>query len=620
MALQTWAALNAQNKNYTAPVSQPQPGIVQNSVGKAINFFDNLSTHLASFGEGVLSPVTKGIASGVRAVQSTPQLAQGLSQAATSPKLGQALLHPNTPLLNTPAITQANQIMQQPLNMGLNSGPQQTMQGSTNAQNLGTAAQAASFLVPETELGTIGQGAVAGGLQTGGQSAEDPNATAGGVAGATVLGAGGGVALGVGGKTLESLVTPESATSALHLPGKNVYANVTPEQLDYLKNETQNIPFTQDDQPHLTPVEKLEGAGSTAKKVSLDELKSQSPNAKTALDNFDKQKNDTLNSRIKDATPSYNKNMVGTNIMDKEGNISPRIASEGKGMTGNRPVTTSIGEHAAGTELNNVPNYPDKGTDLEKSLATQKAISTEAEKMRSNLQAEDKTNPLDAKIEKTKVENLIKSNLPKEIQDKIGYIGKDSPLSKVGIKDNPQTPLNKALQEAMSSPEDNLPKTAAGRYYQKVLDAVKDYDGTREGKLDLRQSIDSTYKNARGKLAFGSDSQNALDETHSDIRDSINKDLKDSTQNTDTQKSLNKQSNLYNAKKVLDTKAQTEAPSKGGQFLQKHPVAKFVGRQLARRAVSIPLSVGATAAGVPLITAEAKKLLGGSAKKAKALK
>lgn len=327
---------------------------------------------------------------------------------------------------------------------------------------------------------------------------------------------------------------------------------------------------------------------------------------------------DTLSSRIQDATPEYNAKMVGKNVMTPDttdaqgkvikGQITPRIASEGKGLTGERPVTVSASEHASGTELNNIKDYPDKGTALDKMLSAQKANGNEAETMRSGLRAEDKATPLDTTAEKTKVADLVKSRLPKEIQDKIGYLSKDNPLSKLGVKDNPQTPLNKALQEMNASPEESLPKTAAGRYYQKVLNAVKEYDGTREGKLNLRQTLDEAYKDARGKLAFGSDSQNALDETHSDIRDDVNKDLHSSTKNVDTQASLKKQTNLYRAMDVLQEKAQAEASTHYGKFVQEHPMAQKAVGILSRQGIMIPVRILESAAGLGLVYAAAKSL------------
>jgi len=143
--------------------------------------------------------------------------------------------------------------------------------------------------------------------------------------------------------------------------------------------------------------------------------------------------------------------------------------------------------------------------------------------------------------------------------------------------------------------------------YQAVLDATDKYNGSRVGKLDLRQAIDSAYENARGKLAWGSDTQNALDETHTEIRDGLNKDLAQTTKNTDTQASLAKQSKLYRAKDVLDQKAAAEATSKTGRFLQNHPQARFLGRFAERRGLSTALQATGAAAAITAAVKSAKK-------------
>lgn len=293
-----------------------------------------------------------------------------------------------------------------------------------------------------------------------------------------------------------------------------------------------------------------------------------------------------LQSRIQDATPVYNKSMVGQNVMtpdtiDANGNtipgkITPRVQvdinapKEGLGMNGQRPVTTSASEHAAGTEANNIQNYPDNGTNLQKMLATQDALSTEAENMRSNLQAEDKTNPLDTSKEQEKVYDIVHSQLPPEIQQ--------------AIKDGT-----------------SLPKTAAGRFYETVQEAVDNYNGTREGKLDLRQTIDQAYKNARGKLAFGSPDQNALDEVKTDIRTSLNEDLANSTKNTDTQASLKRQSNLYNHKEVLTAKAQAESSTAFGRLEQKYPSLKTLINIGRRQGIMLPIRIAETSLGVAAV-------------------
>ncbi len=249
---------------------------------------------------------------------------------------------------------------------------------------------------------------------------------------------------------------------------------------------------------------------------------------------------DPLASRTADATPSFNKNMQGQNIRTPEGDIVPR-ANEGEGLTGKRTVNTSASEAQQGKTLADIKDYPDNGTAMQKEQAVGKAISAEAENMRAGLQAEDKASPLDATAEKAKLKDVVESHLPPNIQDAIAT-GK------------------------------GFPKTAEGTYWKQVIEDANKYNGTREGKLDFRQAIDSAYKNARGKLAFGSDSQNALDETNSSIRDAMNKDLADTTTNSDTQASLDKQTNLYRAKDTLVGKAKAEASSEIGRFFQNHPL------------------------------------------------
>ena len=297
---------------------------------------------------------------------------------------------------------------------------------------------------------------------------------------------------------------------------------------------------------------------------------------------------DTLQSRINDAKPNYNKNMIGSHVMTPDitdesgqtikGQITPRVANENTNFTGDRPVTTSASEHAAGTELNNIKDYPDNGTNLEKGLATEKAIGEEAENMRSQVAAEDKSDPLDTKAERAKVTDYVTSHLDQDEQAK--------------------------FEEGKGT------KTAMGKYTAQVNEAVANYDGTREGKLDLRQQLDNIYKANRGKLAFQGDSGNVLDETHTDIRDAINKDLKGSTNNTDTQASLNKQTKLYRAQDVLYEKAKAEAPNKFGRALEKAPIVGRLGNRILLREAASGILKGAgyvAAAGAGALGYEAIK-------------
>lgn len=312
-----------------------------------------------------------------------------------------------------------------------------------------------------------------------------------------------------------------------------------------------------------------------------------------------------LQSRIQDATPTYNEKMVGQNVMTSKGELAPRIGSEGgtsKFSNVPRPVTTSASETIAGTEANNIPNYPDKGTALEKMLSTQDAISTEAENMRGNLQAEDKASPLDTSAEKTKVSRLVTSNLPEDIQAKIGTISPDEETMLKGMNEKLGVAQPKGGFDLRAPGEEpTFPKTAAGRYYEDVYNALRDYDGTREGKLDLRQTIDSAYKQARGKLAFGSDSSNAIDEVNTDVRNSLNKDLADTTKNSDTQASLKRQSNLYNHKDVLTQKAQAESNTNFGKLEQKYPSLKRLVSIAQRQGIMLPIRIAETGLGVTIV-------------------
>lgn len=315
-------------------------------------------------------------------------------------------------------------------------------------------------------------------------------------------------------------------------------------------------------------------------------------------------KADIVSGRIADATPAYSKDLVGENVKNPEGEIVPRV-NEGKGMLGNRTVNTSAGEAAQGQELANVENYPDKGTNLQKSQAVGTAIGQEAENMRGGLQTEDQQAPLDTEAQKTKVTNIVKSQLPADIQQSLGVLSPEDEQFMKDMSSKAGTPEPEGgFKDQPAGRVPGLPKTAAGRFYQAVSDAVKGYDGTREGILNLRQSIDSAYENARGKLAWGSDQSNEIDEVNRDIRNSLNKEMGDITQNTDTQSSLKKQSNLYRAKDTLETKAKTEASSKIGRFYQRHPL-------LHRLATREFLRTAATLTGTAALTAFITKTLEG---------
>lgn len=297
--------------------------------------------------------------------------------------------------------------------------------------------------------------------------------------------------------------------------------------------------------------------------------------------------------RIADATPSVEQvhategGYTG-NVKNPEGEIVHRV-NVGGGPLGNKTVVTSAAEAEQGKTLDSLKNYPDKGTPLQKSQAVSKGISVEAENMRSGLRAEDKSNPLDTNAEKLKVSQLVRENLPEDIQTKVGVNTPEENAMLKGMSENAGSPVPKGGNYDLRAPgeEPTFPKTAAGNYYKTVLQELNKFDGTREGKLNLRQAIDSAYENARGKLAWGSDSQNALDEVNRDIRNSLTKDLAESSTNTDVQSSLRTQTNLYRAKDTLDWKANQEGSNNLKTWMKQNPEKARILRHVLISATGI---------------------------------
>lgn len=514
--LNTWAGLNAKNANNVITPTIPTVGPVKSFLNSSapgigsttpnLNFFSNLKDHLASYGSNVMGDINNDV-SGITnnlSAQNNPSLSNGPVDPATG-----------LPQNNNAA---------QALTHGYNS--------------VADALDAVTSPLTELFKGTIGKANTA--LQQG-----------------------------VGNLSDTLMNAPQGTSNARNAQAQTnvnsqiqAYAQAHPEVAQNLDSLNKIIQGSLAVTGANEVGEGIEGAvnrsaDAAAQTPAIGGETTQSSNLQ-----------DTLNSRIQDATPTYNKNMIGKNVMtpdttDTEGNITkgqitPRIASEGEGLTGQRPVTTSASEQASGTELNNIKDYPDKGTALEKGLATGKAISAEAEGLKASIAEEDKTNPLDTKAERAKVTDYVNSHLDADEQAKFES-GKGS-------------------------------KTAMGKYVSQVNEAVANYDGTRAGKLQLRQQLDNIYQAQRGKMAFQSDSGNLLDETHTDIRDEINKDLKSSTQNTATQVSLDKQTKLYRAKDVLDSKARAEGASQLEQIIKEHPTLTLMGRRIGMREIMEGLS------------------------------
>jgi len=301
---------------------------------------------------------------------------------------------------------------------------------------------------------------------------------------------------------------------------------------------------------------------------------------------------DIAKMRLQDATPSYDKSMVTDRAYVGEGeNLQnmPRV-NEGKGLFGSgteRTVNPNNSEIAAGQELAKLKNYPDKGTALQKSQAIYDSIKQEAEGLRGSLQAEDKTAPL-VKGAKEQIYKNIFDRMDGDARTAVITRGKGMEFEKAG--------LSEADAQALAGGK--APRSALGKYGTDVADAMSEYNGTREGILDLRQKLDAIYEEYRGKHAWGTDTYNALDDMHKQIRDYLNQELHESTTNADVKASFERQKNLFRAKDVLDSKAQHEAVSDLGRIIQKHPSLGMIKNILMRQGIRLPLEIaGVTGAG-----------------------
>jgi len=284
---------------------------------------------------------------------------------------------------------------------------------------------------------------------------------------------------------------------------------------------------------------------------------------------------------IKDATPSYSPKISGDYVTNAEGKYVPRVNEAG--TLGNRTVNTSASEARAAAEIDKLPEYqalPKNATALQKSQAVYQGIQNEAEGMRTALQAEDKSAPLVSGAKDQVYKNIL-DNMDGDARDAVISRGQVSNYMNKGIPESDATSL-----------AGKASKTTLGKFGKDVADEMGNYDGTREGLLNLRQNLDNIYEDYRGKQAWGTDNYNALDEMHTNIRDYLNKELSESTTSADVKASLQKQSNLFRAKDVLDAKGAKEPATFGGR----HPFAKTLGKRLVTGA-AIGLGVGGVAGG-----------------------
>lgn len=230
---------------------------------------------------------------------------------------------------------------------------------------------------------------------------------------------------------------------------------------------------------------------------------------------------------IKDATPAYNKKLIGKGSSMVDG--VPRI-QEGGGLTKIRKVTATKSEIEAGKELAKVKGYPTKGTALEKYNYIEPEIARRGEAMQVSLANEKILRP--------------PKEVSKLIRDAVNKASKDSLL----------------LQKA-----DPIVKN----YLRVAERAIKQSDGTLAGELRVRQILDNAYDDAGGKYM----QNKGLDQIHRAARNALNDDLEAKAINTAVKAELKAMSNLYKAMDTLQDKAMNEGGSALEQAMKNHPVA-----------------------------------------------
>lgn len=249
---------------------------------------------------------------------------------------------------------------------------------------------------------------------------------------------------------------------------------------------------------------------------------------------------------IKDATPDYesmNPTQKAKLRTQPAVNGTPRV-QEGGTVKG-RTVTPTKSEVAAGTELSKVKGYDPQMTNLEKSNLIQSEITSRAKVVRAGLAKEGIAVP------------------PKEA---LGVVTK-------AINKIPDTSL-------LVSKADPVIKN----YTRVVRNAIAKAPGTMEGMLDVRQAMDQAYNNARGGLAYNSDKLASIDEIHKAGRDALNQYITDKAKNTPYEASMKGQTNLYRALDEVGRRADREAGSSVGRFVQQHPALVKGAKTVARTA------------------------------------
>ncbi len=289
-------------------------------------------------------------------------------------------------------------------------------------------------------------------------------------------------------------------------------------------------------------VKNFKEAGTSFKeavtKSPIEIAAEQAKQAKIKTESFQK-------NAIKDATPSYNKKIIGENMVEgPNGKMIPRLSEpDTLNPTKPRTVNSSTSEIDAGKELTTVPGYQalieKNATALDKANLVQNEIVTRAK-------------ALDASLEK---ENVLRppKELNKLVKDATTKAGSESLL----------------LQKA----------DPAIKNYNRVANiAIKDSPGTLAGERKVVLKLDQAYEDAGGKYM----NNKALDQIHRAARNALIDDMEAKAVSTEVKASLKSMKNLYNANDVLWEKAREEGGTKWEQFKKAHPIisktAATVGR------------------------------------------
>lgn len=235
---------------------------------------------------------------------------------------------------------------------------------------------------------------------------------------------------------------------------------------------------------------------------------------------------------LQDATPSYNKNIVGEPaIRNPDGTLTPRV-SEAKGLS-QRTVNSTPSEIASGNELSKIPEYKDlvknKATNLEKAQIVDNAIANKGKALDTSLANEKILRP-------PKELNKVIRTAVMDTADRSQLLSKSDPVVKNYLRSS-----------------------------QRIVNAT---DGTLAGERQVVLKLDQAYEDAGGKYA----NNKPLDQIHRSARQSLINDMESKAQNTQVKASLREMQNLYNANDTLWDKAKAEGGSKFEQFVHTHPI------------------------------------------------